>query len=120
MPLLALTIKQPFASAILAGAKKIENRTWSPPSALVGQWFAIHAAADRRDHPGWARVGHLWRPPDDLPRGAILGLVRLVAVHLPGQHQTPWSLPDCFGWELADPEIWDPVAATGRLGLWRV
>lgn len=26
-----------------AGAKRNENRTWTPPDGLIGQWFAIHA-----------------------------------------------------------------------------
>jgi hypothetical protein len=45
--LLALTIFQPWASLILAGAKPIEWRGWEAPSRVVGQRIAIHAAARR-------------------------------------------------------------------------
>ena len=40
----ALTIKAPFVWAILEGHKKVENRGWKPPTVLVGQRIAIHAA----------------------------------------------------------------------------
>lgn len=39
----ALTIWQPWASLIMAGAKPYEFRRWSAPRALHGQRIAIHA-----------------------------------------------------------------------------
>lgn len=39
----ALTLWQPWASAIAAGAKQIENRSWSPPARVMGQRILIHA-----------------------------------------------------------------------------
>lgn len=41
----ALTIWQPWASLIRAGAKPYEFRGWQPPRAIVGQRIAIHAGA---------------------------------------------------------------------------
>lgn len=41
----ALTIWQPWASLIAAGAKPYEFRNWPAPKSLVGQRIAIHAAA---------------------------------------------------------------------------
>jgi len=41
----AITIWQPWASLILAGAKPYEFRGWAAPRALVGQRIAIHAGA---------------------------------------------------------------------------
>ena len=41
--MLALTIHQPWASAIVLGPKRVENRTWRPPATLVGQRLAVHA-----------------------------------------------------------------------------
>ena len=49
----ALTIWQPWASLIMAGAKPWEWRGWAPPRSLVGQRIAIHAGArkvGRLDH----------------------------------------------------------------------
>lgn len=41
----ALTIWQPWASLIIAGAKPYEFRGWRAPRALIGQRIVIHAAA---------------------------------------------------------------------------
>lgn len=41
----ALTIWQPWASLIIAGAKPYEFRGWRCPTAMVGQRIVIHAAA---------------------------------------------------------------------------
>jgi hypothetical protein len=46
-----LTIKQPWASAIAAGVKDLENRSWDPSRMLFtgaghsNGWFAVHAGA---------------------------------------------------------------------------
>lgn len=45
----ALTIWQPWASLIIAGAKPFEFRSWAPPAWLVGQRLAIHAGARKVD-----------------------------------------------------------------------
>jgi hypothetical protein len=47
----ALTIWQPWASLIVAGAKPYEFRGWRPPRSIIGQRIAIHAGARpiRRD-----------------------------------------------------------------------
>ncbi len=41
----ALTIWQPWASLIMAGAKPWEWRGWAAPRSIVGQRIAIHAGA---------------------------------------------------------------------------
>lgn len=41
----ALTVWQPWADLICAGAKPWEFRGWKVPAAIVGQRIAIHAAA---------------------------------------------------------------------------
>lgn len=40
-----LTLHQPWASLIALGVKTIETRSWRAPESLIGQRFAIHAAA---------------------------------------------------------------------------
>jgi hypothetical protein len=45
----ALTLWQPWASLVIAGAKPYEFRSWSPPRWLIGQRIVIHAAARRLD-----------------------------------------------------------------------
>lgn len=41
----ALTVHQPFASLIMAGAKPYEFRNRRPPAALIGKPIVIHASA---------------------------------------------------------------------------
>lgn len=41
----ALTIWQPWASLIIAGAKPYEFRGWKLPASMMGQRIVIHAAA---------------------------------------------------------------------------
>ncbi|ARR54570.1 hypothetical protein HY78_14590 [Rhizorhabdus wittichii DC-6] len=41
----ALTIWQPWASLIIAGAKPFEFRGWRVPSSMIGQRIVIHAGA---------------------------------------------------------------------------
>ena len=40
----AISLWQPWASLIAAGAKPYETRSWAPPRELIGQPIAIHAA----------------------------------------------------------------------------
>lgn len=47
----ALTEQQPWAWAIAYAGKDVENRTWAPPRAAVGQTLLIHGG--RRWSPGW-------------------------------------------------------------------
>lgn len=45
----ALTIWQPWASLIIAGAKPYEFRGWRPYRSMIGQRIVIHAAARKMD-----------------------------------------------------------------------
>lgn len=45
----ALTIWQPWASLIMAGAKPYEFRGWRAPRPLIGQRIVIHASARKVD-----------------------------------------------------------------------
>ena len=45
----ALTIWQPWASLIMAGAKPYEFRGWRAPRSIIGQRIVIHAAARKVD-----------------------------------------------------------------------
>lgn len=45
----ALTIWQPWASLIMAGAKPYEFRSWRAPRSIIGERIVIHAAKTRID-----------------------------------------------------------------------
>lgn len=64
----AMTVKQPWASLIASGEKRIENRSWRPPAALIGERIAIHAGA------GWDKSGekHTTARRGDLPQSRVV------------------------------------------------
>lgn len=112
----ALTVRQPWASAIVHGSKRVENRT----RTCTPQLLAIHAAC----------AGD---PADGLPRRAILGVARVYGAVLLSElrrqartdprarSELDWALgPWCWRidrvWCLPEPL---PVAR-GQLGLWRL
>jgi len=83
--MLALTVLQPWASALVLGHKPVENRTRACPAALPpGAWLAIHAGRlDARvlsPHRNQA-LRELW--PDapaswlSLPKGTFVGAIRI-------------------------------------------
>ncbi|MFN6193750.1 MAG: ASCH domain-containing protein [Planctomycetota bacterium] len=94
----ALTIKQPWASAIAAGHKRIENRSWRPAAASLPLQFAVHAGA-RVDHAGITFCRDLGAPVEDLPISAILAVATVVQV-------------------LEDVVPIEPIPCAGRLSLW--
>ena len=76
----ALTVCQPYATLILEGSKRVENRTWE--TKYRGRMY-IHAGRDRswlsiqdRDGVEWEMAAD--RPVDRLPFGAVVGMATLV------------------------------------------
>ena len=67
----ALSIMQPWAWAICEAGKDVENRTWH--TAYRG-FFLIHTGL-KADLTDWDTVEEIcgMRPPEDLPRGGIVG-----------------------------------------------
>jgi hypothetical protein len=119
-PMRSLTVKQPFADAIIHGhprdgLKTIENRSTPIPSKHLGTTILIHAG--KAPHPLGEDVDWEQRPD---ARMAIIGTARLAACHLDdGGCCTPWGMRDYFHWQLADAHaLAAPVPATGQLGLW--
>ena len=92
-----LTVRQPWASRIIAGKKKSEFR--GRPTRYRGS-VAIHAGLQ-------AERGET----DEMPRGAIIGVVEIV-----GCRELE---PGRFAWKLANPRaLKKPIPARGQLGLW--
>jgi len=138
----ALTLIQPWAWCITHSDKRVENRTWAPPDALLGERFAIHAGKHPPD------LGAIYGLRDDgviVPPGLVLGAVVgtavlvAVAVELRGKD---WSVIRCadhntrraqelvmsrngawalgpIGWVLDDVRaLAEPVPCRGAQGLW--
>ncbi len=125
--MIALSIRQPWAHLIAAGLKDVENRGWS--TGHRGP-IAIHAAklADRDAVIPTEQGRALIADAADrraLAFGRIIAVAELVDCHWPTKCPpgpdgcSPWALRAQWHWTLAGVRaLADPVACTGRLGLW--
>lgn len=89
----AISLQQPYASAVAAGVKPIENRTWRRVVPPEGLWLGLHAG--RQDWPNGGALLDQWRSERDpsrprwtdaplfaeLPRGCLIGVIRVSAIH---------------------------------------
>ena len=106
----ALTLRQPFASLVVAGVKDVENR--SRPTKYRGV-LAIHAGL-AIDNDAMTAHGHLI---DDMPAGALIGTVRVI--DCVQDSESEWAIPGQWHWLLTEPRPFDtPIPAKGKLGLW--
>lgn len=113
-----LTIRQPWAWAIVFGGKEIENRSW--PTKHRGP-LLIHAGM-AFEACGYEVVRQLaTRPPppaSELAHGAIIGAVDLV--DCVRDSTSTWASSGGWHWCLSNPQpLAQPVRCPGKLGLWR-
>ncbi len=140
----ALTVRQPYASLLAIGAKRVETRSWAPRGLAAGEWLAIHAAAE------WWRGGQelthgepfnsalerarrrgLLALDDagELPRSCIVALARFGrAIPADGPEAAALSDDECafgiygpgrWGWVFdAVRPLRRPIPARGALGVW--
>lgn len=129
----ALSIRQPWAWAILFAGKDIENRDWQPrnPGLRFRGEFLIHASAGmtRGEYEDFLDTAHvisverpfpsdLTLPPfDKLPRGGIVGRARVVDIV--DSHPSPWFF-GTKGLVLADVRPLPFVPMKGALGFFDV
>lgn len=121
----ALTIKQPWAAAIIAGFKRVENRNWR--THYRGP-LAIHAgkAKDLLDanYPDvWNyQFNNSWPPLAKLRFGAVIGVVDLVDVvplaELPADLEGHVFADGPYCWILANPRPCPPIRCPGNQQLW--
>ncbi|MEL6587400.1 MAG: hypothetical protein AAFY65_11525 [Pseudomonadota bacterium] len=121
LPAIALSVRQPWAWAILHAGKDIENRSAYSVKAggMVCGPIAVHAASGMtRKEYDWA----VWRmaqdgvsvpPPADLPRAAILGVVEVI--DFVTSSDSPW-FGGPVGLCLRNPVACDPIPAKGARG----
>ncbi len=120
IPAVALSVRQPWAWAIIHGGKDVENRSARAAShGLDPRRIAIHAAKGMsRDEyelasEFMAALDVACPRPNDLVRGAIIGVVTVDAVVK--KSTSPWfSGPR--GLVLSDPVAVEPIPAVGALG----
>ncbi|KQR02500.1 hypothetical protein ASF72_10730 [Arthrobacter sp. Leaf141] len=128
----ALTIRNPWAWAIINGGKDIENRSWhtsyrgplyihaglaEPTERDLADGLITHALAVAAA----ANVDAAFRP------GYILGTADLQSIHhardCQANHPTMcsgWALPGQYHWVLTNPRpLSCPFPETGKQGLWK-
>lgn len=118
----ALTVRQPWAWAILHAGKRIENR--SRRTHFRGRFY-IHAGLavpHFRDLLNCeTRLGAVQGCPDatDFQYGAIIGTAELVGCVYSDTLVTPWGEPMAWHWMLDNVKpLRKPIPARGQLGLW--
>lgn len=120
----ALSIRQPRATQIADGTKRMELRTWS---VTYRGPLAIHASTKRRPE----RIRELGFVPEAMPFGALVGVVDLVdivpldaAAYQAAQPEhlsdAPFPGAPCYGWKFANARRLVPIPYSGRQGLFEV
>lgn len=114
-----LTVRQPWAWAIIQGGKNVENRSRNVAGSYRGP-VAIHAGLtpDTTAQIKWPRCElvpqEAWKV-----RGAVIGVVDLLEVHDARWCCEPWGQWPGEHLVVANPRpLRNPVPAKGRLGLW--
>jgi len=117
----AITVRQPWAWAIIYAGKDIENRSW--PTSLRGT-IAIHAAKGltRSEYEEAIksfprRYRKEWPAFEGITRGAILGLVDLVGCV--ADSKSSWFQGD-YGFVLKNPRPTKPIYCSGALRFWNL
>ena len=115
----ALTLIRPWAWAIVASTKRIENRTWVPYKAMLGQRIAIHAGQklDAWDYQVIAEI-HGSDPDASCEDQGIVGTALLTGVVT--ESDDPW-FNGPYGWTLDDVvRLAEPIPCKGAQGFWRL
>lgn len=129
-----LSVQQPWASLIVAGIKKVENRTWQPKQ-LPGR-ILIHASKKTSlrlmDNEPLEWVQEIFNEqlfgnlPDfaDMPSNAIIGYVTVERIDKDNNHSI-WAAGEnddekLYYWHLTDAYVFDEpiVNVKGKLHLW--
>jgi hypothetical protein len=114
----ALSVRQPWAWAILHGGKTVENRTWTTRHRGP---LVIHASSWRGEQGrDYTRLLPGLPPWDQLVYGALVGMVDVIdCVPLAQMRGDPFAVgPWC--WLLANPRPIRPVLFKGKASLFRV
>lgn len=120
LPRLALSVRQPWAWAIVHAGKDIENRSAAAVRHGMSRGpIAIHAAKgmtrdEYEDAADFMRsIGVRCPHPEALVRGAIIGSA--IVANIVTQHDSPWFFGP-RGLVLESARACDPVPASGALG----
>lgn len=113
-----LTVRQPWADAILQLGKDVENRVWN--TNYRGKIY-IHTSQKIAKNDIQFLQQLLNFTGQEMPTnpitGAILGYIELVDVIK--HSQSRWALPNQYNWLLTNPVLLnEPIYCKGKLSLW--
>lgn len=125
LPSVALSVRQPWAWAIIHAGKDIENRTWQAVNHGLQKRgrIAVHAAKgmtrdEYDDAHGFMRqmIGVECPSPANLLRGGIIGSVEVIDVVK--ESKSPWFFGP-RGLVLREPRACEFIPAVGALGYFQ-
>ncbi len=124
LPRLALSVRQPWAHAIIYFGKDIENRSWQGVNHGLNKRgrIAIHAAKGMTKAEYWEarefidRLGWMCPDPHALRRGGIIGSVEVVDVVK--ESDSRWFFGP-RGLVLRDPRPCNFIPSVGALGYFK-
>lgn len=114
-----LSVKQPWAWALIYAGKDVENRTWK--TNYRGRLY-IHASMQDDDYGYEFMKMHKIPAPLDEPTqwpiaGAIIGHVTLTEIIT--DSLSIWFAGP-YGWQVKDPVPIEPFYCKGALGVWNM
>ena len=114
----AISIRQPWAWAILQTDKDVENRTWPLPKKFIGKPVLIHTGK-RIEHED---VQHLlslgYKVPRDLETGGIVGNLEFKSWSR--SSTSTWAVDDACHWHIKRAAPLQFFPCPGRLGFFEV
>lgn len=130
----AITLKHPWAFAVTDLGKRIENRSWRPPTSAIKKWHGIHGGVTPKGGNRTEALDDLKRlidtglaPPVDLDEAIRPGIVgvwwleRVIAENTAEPLLSdPWFAGP-YGWVFPKVvKFAEPIPCKGGQGLWVV
>ena len=128
----ALTVKQPWAWAIMHGGKDVENR--SRPTKHRGQLYIHAGKTHSQEGIDFLRARGQWPAPTAGTLGMVIGTVDVIDCHhadacwtgsvdkddnVHEEHCSDWAMEGHYHWVLANPRpLATPFPMQGKLGIW--
>lgn len=124
----ALTVKQPWAHAIIHLGKDVENR--SRPTKQRGQLYIHAGKTHSQEGIDFLRARGQWPASTVGTLGMVIGTVDVIDCHhaddcvqVDTDHAvsrcSTWAMPGHFHWVLANPRpLATPFPIQGKLGIW--
>lgn len=118
----ALSVRQPWAYAIIHSTKNIENRGW--PINYRGD-ILIHAAKTCTKKAYFEAkefcqdMGVVIPDLISLRRGQVIGIVTIIDCQF-SPVASGWAMPGQYHWKLENPREITPIPYIGQLGIFEV